>query len=373
MTIDYVEIRDENRSVIGIIDTAQSVIWNPKYYGVGQFEIYISSTPENVELLKEGNYVSRPDSDEVGIIESIEVSFSVQDGRMIAASGRFAKSILDRRQIYNLSGHTNAATIIRGNVEQQIRKLVEDNAISCSFDASRNIPMISLGPLAGLDEIIKSESGEPAQKQVSYQNLLTYTDSVLEEYGLSAILKLNRDTLMFEYCCYKGADRSVDNADGNEPIIFSQDFDNLTSSEYSLETSAEKNVALIGGQGEGVNRFYSLIGNTSGMQRREVFIDAASISKTYKEGEQEKTYSDSEYNEMLSTHGLQKLAEMTRTESFSGMIEVSGQWVFGRDFFLGDIVTVQDSGLKKYINVRVIGVSEIEDENGYYVSVDYQS
>ena len=39
--IDFVEIRDKNRVLLGVIDNADSIIWHPLYYGTGDFEIYV--------------------------------------------------------------------------------------------------------------------------------------------------------------------------------------------------------------------------------------------------------------------------------------------------------------------------------------------
>ena len=49
--IDYVEVRDENLDLLGIIDAFNSVIWNSVYYGVGDFEIYTRATEEAIQLL----------------------------------------------------------------------------------------------------------------------------------------------------------------------------------------------------------------------------------------------------------------------------------------------------------------------------------
>lgn len=374
MSIEYVEIRDINRSIIGIIDTAQSIIWHTKYNGVGDFEIYTRSSLLTFNLLKEGNYVTRIDTDEIGIIEKVSVTFSARNGRMIIASGRFAKSILDRRHIYKLSGKTNTATILNGNVEKAIRSLVQDNAISCSFDNKRNISSLELGSFANLPEIIVDENGIATQKQVSYENLLEYTDSVLEEYNLSAKVILS-DAKKLQYVIYKGADRSTENTEGNEPIIFSQEFDNLLESNYALLTESEKNVALIGGEGEGLDRFYSLVaGSETDLNRRETFVDASSISIKYKdENGEEKTYSDAEYQKLLNSQGKQNLSEMKKVETFNGSINITdGQFVLNRDFYLGDIVTIQDNGIGKYINARITEITEAQDENGYSVSIDYE-
>ena len=321
--IEYVEIRGADAEILGILDTARSIIWRSVYFGVGDFEIYAQATPELTNLLKVGRYVTRTDNEEVGIIESINISTNEQDGTMITASGRFVKSLLDRRLIYNLSGSSNAATILRGNVETAVRAVVQNNAISCPFDTKRNIPMIGLGDVANIPYTIVDADGKNAEKQVSYENLLEYTDGVLEEYGLSSTCKLRGGK--FLYVIYRGIDRSVDNTDGNMPIVFSKEFDNLTSSAYTYNATTEKNVALIGGEGEGVERFYSLIGGSeAGLSRREIFIDASSISKTYKdESDVEQTYSDAQYKAMLDAKGKQDISALVVTESLNGEIDAT--------------------------------------------------
>ena len=376
MAIDYVEIRDENTTLLGIVDTAQSIIWHSVYFGVGDFEIYAKASPEVVALLQVGNMVTRPDDLEVGIIERINITNDIHDGRVITAAGRFAKSILERRLIYKLSGNVNTPTILRGNVETEVRRVVSENAIACPFDSRRNIPLLALGDVAGLPQKIVDENGAAAQKQVSYQNLLTYTDELLQEYGMGSTVILDEDAGKLRYVIYAGIDRSWDNAAGNDPIIFSKDFDNFTSSSYAYDAETEKNVALIGGAGEGLERFYSLVAGTqSGLQRRELWVDASSINRTYNDdNDEEQTYSDDEYRAMLNAAGKQQLDASPATETFDGAVDIqNSRWQYNRDFALGDIVTTQDDDIGKFVNVRLREVLEVQDENGYSIEANNQT
>lgn len=376
MAIDYVEIRDKSTALLGIVDTAKSIIWRSVYFGVGDFEIYVQASPEIVALLQEDNLVMRPDDNEVAIIESINISDDPQDGRMVTAAGRMAKCLLERRLIYNLSGTVNTPTILRGNVESAVRKLVEENAIACPFDSRRNIPQLMLGDWWDDQQIIVDENGQPAQKQVSCENLLTYTDALLQEYGLGSLVYLDEDAGKLAYAIYAGFDRSWDNEEGAEPVIFSKDFDNMTSSNYAYDTTTEKNVALIGGAGEGVERFYSLIaGAQAGLQRREMWVDAQSLNRTYKDAEDvEQHYSDSEYTAMLHAAGKQQLNANTAREVFDGVIDIQNtRFQYRRDFSLGDIVTLQDDEIGKYVNLRLREVLEVQDENGYSIEANNQA
>ncbi len=379
--IEYIEVRGSDTNITGIVDITKSIIWRSVFFGVGDFEIHAPATAETVALLQSGRYITRPDNDEVGIIEKIHIPENNEDGATITARGRFVKSILDRRIIYDLSSafgynpqsNSNRATILSGSVEDAARMLVWENAINCAFDSKRNIALLGLGALANIPLQIVDANGNAARKQVSYENLLTYTDALLEEYGLSAtcILRGGR----FLYTVRQGIDRSVNNAVGNMPIVFSKEYDNLTASEYTHDTTTARNVALIGGAGEGAARFCSLLaGAETDLQRREIFIDASSISKTYKDANDvEQTYTDAEYKSMLDAKGKQDLAPLVETETFDGVIDATnGNWVYGRDFALGDIVTVINNNVGKYANVRIREALEYQDENGYTVEVKYQ-
>lgn len=376
MAIKYVEIRGLDTQLKGIIDTAKSIIWHSVYFGVGDFEIYVEATPRTVELLQPHNLVTRPDDVEVGIIEKIVIEENQQDGRMIIATGRFAKSLLERRLIYNLAGSVNTPTILRGYVETEVRRIVNENAIACSFDSKRNIPLLALGDVAGIPQRIVDADGYATQKQVSYQNLLTYTDELLQEYGLAATVILDEEAAKLRYVVYAGVDHSWENAAGNNPIVFAKEYDNMTASSYEYDTSTELNVALIGGEGEGLARFYSLVaGAEQGLDRRETWIDASSIAKTYKdEADQDQTYTDTEYKAMLDAAGTQQLNAANVIESLAGTLDLTNsRWQYNRDFYLGDIVTAQDEEIGKYINVRIREVLEVQDENGYSIEANNQS
>ena len=369
--IPYVLIRDTSLTAIGIIDTAKSVIWHSVYFGVGDFEIFAQATEQNLNLLKVGYYVARQDNDEIGVIEEISVDFTPTDGYMISASGRFAKSILDRRLIYKLSGTVNTPTILRGNVEQAARLCVKNNAIDTT-DANRKISVLGLAALNNIPAIIVDENGNPSQVQVSYQNLLDYTDGLLQEYGLGAKLIYNDSNKKLLYSVYQGADRSTANTAGNDEIIFSIDYDNLNSSNYDYTPKNERTAALIGGAGEGLERFYSLLANApTGLNRREIFVDASSVNKKYTDDQDvEHEYTDAEYTAMLNQQGKKTLSTHIARESFTGVLNATfGMWIYGRDYFLGDIVTIQDNKLGKYDSKRIIEVTEVQDDNGYNIDV----
>lgn len=369
--IDFLEIRDADRNVIGLVDDAKSVIWGVSYYGMGDFEIYAPFTDNNWALLQAGNYVTRQNERNIGVIEHVNSMQSAIDGGMITASGRFAKCILAQRLIYILNGTSVSPVVSSGNVEEAARALVTSNIISAA-DAARNVDFVELGAISGLSAVIVDSSGNAAEKQTSYSILQEYTDAMLQEYGAAAYIGIDRETQQLQYIVFEGVDRSRDNTAGNEPLIFSQDFDNLLSTEYNYNTQEYKNAALIGGAGEGTARFMVTLGSETGIARREIFVDASDQSRTYKDGDTDIEYSETVYSQMLQTKARQELAAMIITETMAGEIDITNSGLqLGVDFYAGDIVTIQDIKINKYVNARILSVTEVQDDAGYTINIEF--
>ena len=386
--IDYVEVRNLNFQLIGIIDIAKSVIWKSVYYGVGEFEIYCSV--DFKDLLKPNYYVTRFNNYEVGIIEHLEISETIEDGRMIVASGRFAKSLFDRRITYKRTYVEGEGLnyirrfepyILKDNVEKAVRGLV-DNSLGSSATSERRINEIYLTDqdISGLNDVIQVDDGTgklvSADKQTTYDNLLEYTDALLQEYQMGSYLFLDKSLNKLRYKIFRGIDRSIDQSD-NDKLIFSREFNNLSTSTYNFDATGLKTCAFLGGEGEGTDRKCSYITDyQTGLNRRETFIDVSGIASTYKtldeatQEEVEKEYTFEEYRKMLESEGRQQLAEFKTTETLEGDIDLTNSLLkYGVDFNLGDIITIWDD--EKYVNARILAVTEVEDDDGYKIEIEY--
>lgn len=373
--IEYLEIRDATRKLVGVLDIAKSIIWEAEFYGAGKFEVYTPLTEQALNLLQMGYYFTRRNEENAAIIETIQYTDSAQDGAMILVSGRMAKSILDRRLVYQLNGNQITPVQISGNVATAVQSVVRAHA-GQGANAARTMGVI-IGSTGGITKQITSSTSGDSSRQSSYQNLLTFTDTVLQEYACGALIRIN-DQQQLIYDCYEGQDRSVGNTAGNTPVIFSQDFENLLTAEYTEDTTNLRNFALIGGEGEGLARFYTTFDQdgATGFQRREVFVNASSINRKYKpEGsETEQEYTTAQYTTLLTGQAQTKLKELIITKTFTGEINLTqSPYKYGKDadFWLGDIVTVQDNKLGLYTNVRILKATEVQDIKGYLLSVKY--
>lgn len=365
--IDYIIVRNTDREKIGIVDAFTSIIWNVVFYGVGTFEIYAPFDSNNAELLQINNYVSRYDRRDIGIIENVNITYEAGGALMITASGRFAKSILDRRLIYKLRGNTITPVVFSGNVEAAARSLVNQSIIN-AIEPARNVGFIELGALSQLSAQLENE------QQTSFGNLLEITDDLLKEHQYSAYMTLNESTLKLQYIVFAGRDRTKGTPN---PIIFSQEYDNLLSTDYTKYNTNEKNAALCGGAGEGVERKFVLITDSSklGINRRELFVDGSSNSETYEndQGETEE-YPLNEYLAMLRTTARQELVQYKAAEEIDGELDVTTSGLeFETDYQIGDIVTIVDNVLNIEINSRIIEVNEVQDGGGFSVNIKVEN
>lgn len=166
---------------------------------------------------------------------------------------------------------------------------------------------------------------------------------------------------------------SSDNFKMNDYVIFSPKFDNLINSNYLESTKTLKTIALVGGEGEDTNRKTITVesetmGAGTGLTRRELFVDARGISTTV-DGEE---LSSSEYREQMKQKGREELSKNSLTKSFEGQVETTQIFVYGVDFFKGDIVQIENEyGIQS--KSRVIEVVRSQATDGIDVYPTFET
>lgn len=327
------------------IDTFESFIWNERYFGYGEFELYMLVSNFLLNNIRQGYYVILPDSEYVMIIEDIEITTKVEEGDHLKISGRSLESILDRRIIW-------AQTVINGNLQNGIRKLLLENAISPA-DSSRTIPGLIFE--YSTDPAITSLS---LRAQYTGDNLYETIEAICLDNNLGFKVTLNSNN-QFVFKLYAGVDRSYDQL-VNPYVIFSPQFDNLLGTNYMESGKALKNVTLVAGEDEGNTRRTITVGNEVGLNRRELYTDARDIQSEVGE----ETISDEEYYAQLTQRGREKLAQHKATKEFEGEVDASRMFIYGEDFLKGDIVEiVNEYGMEA--KARVVEVIRSQDLNGY--------
>lgn len=350
------KIFDRDLNLIGILDSFSSLIWNRKYNSVGDFQLNILFTQELNELLKIDNIIYK-DNGEGGYIVSKEIKVEDDGTESIEVKGKFILGYLERRIILGSED-------LNSNIIDAVYTLINNNCIECSIE--RIIPNLILGE--------KLDTDISLSKQISYGNLLDAVKEILQphEIGLKIDFNIKKKKLILKL--YKGINRSI-NQKVIAPVIFSRSFENVLSQNYLESISSYKNVALVAGAGEGEKRKTLLIGEASGLDRHEIYIDARDIQDTKtieKNGESiEQEIPQQEYMNLLETRGKEKLAEYYDSKTFDSIINSNSNLIYKQDYDLGDVVTFFDKKWGITMDTRITEISETYNEQGMNINITF--
>lgn len=340
-------ILDDTLTPIDIVDNATSVIWNKRYFEAGDFEIYISSNEKTAESLKKRYFVMRQDDDMICMITHVEYKDDPENGNFKIVSGQSVEALLKRRIVWQQTSSKSSET-----VEQFIRRLIDENAINPT-DTKRKIPFLELGELKGF--------AEKLDKQLTGDNLLDAIVELCKAYEYGFKITLENKKLKFEL--YKGIDRSY-NQSTLPFVTFSDAYDNLIDSQYIYDENDAKNVALVAGEGEGLDRRTASVGEASGIDRQEIFVDARDISSNNGE------VTESDYIAQLQEKGKENI--VSYEETFESTVESQTNYIYKKDWNLGDIVNHENTSWNLFVTPRIVEVLECEDETGHSVIPTFQ-
>jgi len=317
------------------IDAFESSIWKKRWHKQGDFQIVVNQHMENVEELIEGRIVSIG-GDKTGIIAHIEETTSEngKGGDMLLVRGYDLKGMLAKRITIPPSGQAYDGQT--SNAETLMKRFVNNNAVTTTVE--RIISNLTIAP--------NLNRGSSFYYQTRFKNLADELEKLSVASGLGWDVLFDSTSYIFD--TIEGRDlTNIQNI--NPPVIFSAEFDNVKSQKVIESSLDYKNVAIVAGQGEGAAREVAVIGSSSGLARNEIYIDARDI----------------DLGGSLLDRGEQKLAEYAKVESFETSVLTYGPFVYGKDWFLGDIVTVQNAKKTRTAHVRVTEVVEVVEKDGY--------
>jgi hypothetical protein len=342
-------VLDSNFIATHVIDTVSSFIWTDRYCGFGDFEVTADIMAPSSEGLVNGYYLRLGESEHLMIQESYNLHAQNDGVDIIIVKGRSLETILERRIIWY-------PTTLSGNFQDAIIQLLTENAI-WPEDEERIIP--ELGVTRSIDPLITSLE---IDSQFFGETLYKVITELCISRNIGYKVELTSENF-FNFSLYAGTDRSQSQF-ANPYVIFSPKFNNLVSSDYVSTDKFLKTVSLVAGEkGVGNGRTTVVVqsseGAGTGINRREIFTDASGVTRTTPDGK----LSDEEYLQQLAAKGVEDLALNTLVTTVDGQIDPTRLYVFGRDFFMGDIVQLETNHGHKGRS-RITELTFSQDESG---------
>ncbi len=251
--------------------------------------------------------------------------------------------------------------MINDRAEKAMRQLVDHNCINPS-DVTRKINNLMLGNLNNFTQSINY--------QVSYTNLADELENISNISNLGHWINLNISNKQLILDIYKGLDRSI-NQSVNPMCIFSKEFENVLEQEYIDSLNNYRNLALVGGMGEGTERKLTTVGSASGLDRYELFVDQRNLSKTIIVNGVSTTITDSDYLNLLIGKGNEKLAVTKEVETFDSKININSNLEYKSNFNIGDIVTCISKKWNLQLDARISEIEEVYEKVGKTINITF--
>lgn len=363
-------VGDDYMSVLYVLDSTYDVkytidifidlLWTERYCGYGEFEITVPLDKRVIDTCHVNDYVTIRESDVIMVIDTIAISNDSINGAIIKLSGRSLETILDRRiivdeKIGTIDSQGNPSPI---GVQEVIRIILNNNLINPS-DQKRKIPGFSIN--ISSDSKITSLSTESFQERgtIVYDKILKLCQDNKLGFRVNGI-----GSGAFQFELYFGTDRS--RSQSSVPVVvFSDSYENLSRSDYLNTEQEYRNVVYIDWgykynwifidhdpdtgtsvksyeqRGSKVSEIYKNEA-TSGLARRETYLNDGTeyaVGDIVYPALPPADISGAE--KQVASKGKENLASFKAGTYFEGEVEPNRQFIYGRDYFLGDIVQLE--------------------------------
>lgn len=370
-----IEILDRNFKRLDILRHYTFSQYNMKFRGIGTFTVNAPLELNTIFLNREEQYYLLFNGNVhpvVGKVEDVKKESEDEENKL-TITGRLALFILTKR-IVSDTINTSGTTL------EHMEKLVTENILKVKNN--RYIP-ITID-----DSAVNKNKLSKVDRQVTGGYIWDEFEELLEQDKIGVELypkivptysanDIESSILGWTLKFSSGIDRTKGNVDGNVPVIFSQQLSNINRVDYERNVENHCNIAYIAGEGEGSNRKWFEIPinqeesqETKGWERSELWIDARDIQSEDNDGNQ---LTDEQYNVLIQQRAEEKAVENDIQESYEAtVITKNKRYVYGKDYFLGDFVTVVDTQLGLEFDVQIVGITFSKQDTEEITDIELQ-
>ncbi len=256
------------------------------------------------------------------------------DGRVEVTAHGWAIKLAWRVVAYQ-SGVDNRTTFSGAPAESIMKLLVEYN---CAASATISNGRLRDAAISGLSVDTDGAGGNVLDWACFGENVLANLQNLaLVGGGDFDLLKTSGANCKFYwYGGQRGSDR-------HSEVIFALGRGNMADPVYVLNRTDERSVAIVGGQDTGTSRAFVVRTSAaySSENDSEVMVNASDLATT----------------EGLNARGDRALMDRRAEEEFSFSVMQTPGCVYGRDYFLGDLVTTANPFTSASITQKVNGLT----------------
>ena len=335
---------------VDVIDTFVSIIWTERFAEKGDFELVTLSTHANRNRFVADVMLAITDSKRVMRVKTVQEKDDPEHGPVLTIKGKDLVSITEERIVvsFNLDDSINPTY----DINSWPRALPEFFFFSiCVWgddDPADVYPFMQPQEAASLyppDTIpdLAPEGITWSQEPDSLYNTLL---DISEAYDIGFRLYKDPEAAALYFEAYMGSDRTTGQTD-YPPVIFSSDMENLQDTTEFTSYENHFNVVRVlyihkndppEGE-EAVDVVDSVVVfdpelsfSSGGFDRKVKILKITSVPEDVPD-----------LNAYLTQLGKEELMKSRTTTVFDGEVNQDGQYVYERDYFLGDLVEVRSA------------------------------
>jgi hypothetical protein len=330
---------------IDVVDNFVSILWTERYAEKGDFELVTLSTPDNKRRFVFDTMLSIPDSKRVMRVTTIEETIDYEEGAVLKITGVEITQIFEERTACEISIFDGLINSVWWMVGLSPKELMEYFVYNICYAGGLSdddiIPFLQpSGSLYAPGTIPEPEPGgiEWSQKPATLYSALT---DIAKAYDLGLRLYKDPDASKLYFEAYTGSDRtSVQTT--LPPVIFSEDMSNLqNTTEFSTNVGHFNVVRVIYfHKDEFDNNITSsevvedpqVALSSGGFERKVKILTITSVPEELLEVD---------VPAYLQRLGREELTKSRTLSVYDGEIDQQGDYVYERDYFLGDMVEVR--------------------------------
>ena len=362
MKIPVIRIIDTGGSLLAEIDRYTSLYFKRSWQGVGDFQFVLPVDGQELPSIQPGRYVMLDnDGQRAGIIRSLEYTEDNR-GPVLSVTGVTLNGLAAQRitvpkdwkpsdeeeedQTDPNGGYDNVPEVTKDNptptpvAAETILKTYASRHMAAPIDPTRLFPM-KVNPDLG--------RGMKTVWMSRYERLDAVLQKAAEYCDIGWEIYLD-ETGTLHFDVMTGVDHSVSQEE-NSPVLFSLDFESIKSLNHLQDLSSYLNLGYAAGVGEGADRVVLKVTNEetepTAFSRFETFLDCGELSIL-----------QSDTAMSLQDEGKHQLKVYEKQESLSAVVSPESSFVYGVDWALGDLVTIQSRIGDVSLDARIAEIAE---------------
>lgn len=335
----------ETREAIAACTKIINMHWERYFYSIGKFEFECSKSDESVEYLQQGRLVIF--DGKAGIIlyrhsNNKSITIKGYDLKYFCRARIIIPPFVYKSDPQPIDGYErikgNAETVIKFYADRQMINPKSANIINDEYtvDETRKIKNLVCAE--------DKQRGDSLAWQAKFTQLDEELENICKYAKMGYDIAFDVSAKQFVFDVAVGTNRTISQTD-NAPVIFCEEYRNISQIEYTDDFLNAKNVVYVGANGDEEEQFV-------------LSIPSESLQSDFMRVECYTEVSSSDTDE-IEDGGAAYLDNNKKSETVSG--DANSMYKYKTDWNLGDYVTAKIKAFGTVVTVdeQIIGVKEV--------------